>query len=639
MACTRPIHGRDYFNSWPIFEEVRDNPLYGYPYLNSIFNLTNATPDQQVNEYFINRMIRLDTSGSADKRGAINDLWGDMAKRLVTWDFQRQQWLAQANSQDGQGSSDPGTAWYFYQRCRTPLVQMPGAPGWYRPSREHLPQEFGWNIIPLQATAGTTVTCNFQPQCDPVRQSDWRACLVAVSTNVISANNPNNYASYSRLWNSGANSITLSADQNQLYLVVIATPQAIGTEVMADWWAYLEFAGLQFPYAVSFSNAAPLNVVEAKPTGVTWKNHTNTVDGTICKNIASTATVASTAYVSSNAMVLGSAQVLGSASIQDYAVVRDSAQVSGNAVVSGHGEVRDSAQVSGYAKVRDWGRVFGNAQVYGYAKVIEHANCGDSGNVVSGSAVIKGTTYVYSPSAFNGCLIMDGDSANGTPTPASYGVHFGWQWGQNPSIFPGLTNNNYQYCGLTFESTQFTENNKPYGISNNPVFALDQYGINHGFLMNGCRSAVDTGTGARGGYVLPLNGSNQYVELHYSVNDFNDTTIAVWFKWAGGVADQRIWSMGDGANKVMYLTPNDSGTGNLRFLITDGRTTNYLDGNAVPANVWTHVAIVFAQAASNSVLYVNGCRGGHQQCHYALSGQPERPADGQCELSGPWQRR
>jgi hypothetical protein len=458
----------------------------------------------------------------------------------------------------------------------------------------------------LRANAGTTVTCNFQPQCDPLRQSDWRACLVAVSTNLISANNPNQYASYSELWNTGANSITLSADQNQLYLVVIATPRAIGTEVMSDWWAYLEFAGLQFPYAVSFSNAPPLNVVEVKPTGVTWKNHTNAVDGTICMNIAGTATVAGTAYVSSNAMVLGSAQVLGSASIQDYGVVRDSAQVSGNAVVSGHGEVRDTAQVYGYAKVRDWGRVFGNAQVYGYAKVIEHANCGDSGNVVSGSAIIKGTTYVYSPSTFNGCLIMDGDSANGTTTPASYGVHFGWQWGQNPSIFTGRTNNNYQYCGLTFENTQFTENNKEYGISNNPVFALDQYGINHGFLMNGCRAAIDTGAGARGGYVLSLNGTNQYVELHNSVNDFNDTTIAVWFKNNGGPGDQRIWSLGDGGSKMMYLTPNDSDTGNLRFLITDGNTTNDLNGSAVPANVWTHVAVVFAQAASNSVLYVNG---------------------------------
>ena len=84
---------------------------------------------------------------------------------------------------------------------------------------------------------------------------------------------------------------------------------------------------------------------------------------------------------------------------------------------------------------------------------------------------------------------------------------------------------------------------------------MDQYGINHGFLMNGCRPAVDTGASTRGGYVLPLNGTNQYVELHNSVNDFNDTTIAVWFKWAGGAGDQRIWSMGDGTNKVMYLTP------------------------------------------------------------------------------------
>jgi hypothetical protein len=592
-----PIHGRDYFNSWPIFEMAIQTPGYGYPYMNLLFGESNATPQQQVHEYFINRMIRLDPSGAADKRGAVNDLWGEMAKRLVTWDFQRQQWLAQANSQDGQGSSDPGTAWYFYQRCRTPLVTMPGTPGWYRPSREHLPQEFGWNIIPLQVTNGTTVTCNFQPQCDPVRQSDWRACFVAVDSN--------GGATYSTKWNVGTNSLTLSADQNQLYLVIIATPLPIGTEVMSDWWAYLEYAGLQFPYALSLSNAAPLNVVEAAPSGVSWKTHTNP-DGTICRNIASGATVAGTAYVGSNAMVLGSAQVLGSASIQEYAVVRDSAVVSGNAVVSGHGEALDTAQVSGFAKVRDWGRVFGNAQISGYAKVIEHANCGDSGNVVSGSAVIKGTTEVYSPSTFTGCLIMDGDSANGTSTAASHGVHFGWQWGQNSSIFPGLTNNNYQYCGLTFENTQFTENGQQYGISNNPVFAVDQYGINHGFLMNGCRAAVDTGASLRGGYVLPLNGVNQYVELHNSVNDFNDTTIAVWYKNTGGPGGQQVWSLGNGSNKVMYLTPNDSATGDLLLVITDGITTNTLNGGALPANVWTHMAVVFAQAASNCTLYVNG---------------------------------
>ena len=42
-----PIHGRDYFNSWPIFEEIRDNPPYGYPFFNALFSLSNATPAQQ----------------------------------------------------------------------------------------------------------------------------------------------------------------------------------------------------------------------------------------------------------------------------------------------------------------------------------------------------------------------------------------------------------------------------------------------------------------------------------------------------------------------------------------------------------------------------------------------------------------
>lgn len=593
-----PIHGRDYFNSWPIFEEVRDNPTYGYPFINAVFNATNATPDQQVNEYFVNRMIRLDFSPAPDHQGAINDLWGETAKRLVTWDFQRQPWLAQANRQDGQGNSDPGSAWNFSQCTRTSLVTMPGQPGWYRPCREDLPMEFGWNIIPLQATPGATVTCNFQPVCDPVRNSDWRACLVALSTNVVSAQDPYNYASYSGLWNCGANSMTLSADQTQLYLVVVATPRGIGTETMV-WNAYLTFAGSQFPYTVSFTNTSPLNLVFTKPSGVAWHSHTNTADGTICGNLASGATVASTAYVGTNAMVLDSAQVLGNAQVLDYAVVRGSAVVQGTAVVSGHAVVQDTAQISGHGKVRDWGWVSQNNTVSGNAKVIEHAVVGDSGDInLSGSAVAKGTSELWttSPSsAFSGCIICEGDTANGGT--GSDGVLLGWGWGPQQSVIDGLTNNNWQYCGLTFE---------PGVETNDAVFALDQYGINHGFLMNGCLPAVDAGSSVRGGYVLPLNGANQYVELPNSVNDFNDTTIAVWFKWAGGAANQMVWSLGDGNQKMLYLTPADGATGDLLAVITDGKTTNVLNGGVVSSNVWTQAAVVFTGTNATATLYVNG---------------------------------
>ena len=150
--------------------------------------------------------------------------------------------------------------------------------------------------------------------------------------------------------------------------------------------------------------------------------------------------------------------VSGYARIEDYAVVRDSAQVRDYAVVSGHAMVQDSAQVYGNAKVRDWAQVFGNAQVYDNAKVIEHANVGDSGSVLYGSAIAKGTTYLYSPSTLQGCVIVDGDTANGNGSPgndgyvvADHGVHFGWQWGENPSIFSGLADNGYVYEQHTFE--------------------------------------------------------------------------------------------------------------------------------------------------------------------------------------------
>ena len=382
-----PSHGRHYYDSFMIWEAAREDARYGARWVNEVW--TNATPAQQQGEYVIDRMIRLDSSGSPDKAGALKDLWGDMAKKLVTWDYERQQWLATANK------PDDGSDWEFYQRCRTPLVRIAGAGDWYRPGRGHLPMEFGFNIIPLQATAGTTVSCNFAPHCDPVRQSDWRACLVAV--------NAAGGASYSTLWNSGTNSIPLSADQTKLYLVVIATPKPMKIAEPA-WQAYLTEAGLQFPYAVSFTNAAPKNVIHPAQSrggmvqhgnGGGWKSTSATVDGS--------------AYVGPNAQVLNSAQVKGMARIEDFAVVRNNAQVRDNAVVSGHAEVKDNAQVYGNAKVRDWGRVFGHAEIYENAKVIEHGNGGD-GNAathtkVYGNAIVKGTTYVYNTSTLNGPAI------------------------------------------------------------------------------------------------------------------------------------------------------------------------------------------------------------------------------------------
>ncbi|MGN6642412.1 MAG: DUF6055 domain-containing protein [Verrucomicrobiota bacterium] len=580
-----PAHGRDYYDSWVIWEAAKDDPRYGAAWVNSVW--TNATASQRVNEYILDRMIRLDSSGSADKAGAMKDLWGDMAKKMVTWDFARQRWLAQANTPWN------GDTWEWYTRCRAPLVKMPGTNGWYRPAREHMPQQFGFHFIPLSATPGATVTCNFQPLCDPVRQSDWRACLVAVSSN--------GDARYSTLWNDGVNSIALAADETQLFLSVIAVPKPMKIGDPA-WSEYTRDSGLQFPYTVAFNNATPLNVVYPAQSHTGMHQHTNGGGW-----VANTATVDGTAYVGPNAQVLNTAQVKNYARIEEFAVVRNNAQVRDQAVVSGHAMVYENAQVYGNAKVRDWAMIFGYAELFGDAKAIEHSGCGSgdaaSHNRVSGSVVLKGVTSVYSPSTFTGSLVCDGDTANGGT--GDHGVHFGWQWGQNPSIFTGLADNKYQYCGLTFERR-------------NAVFACDEFGINHGYLMGGSRPAVETGLGARGGYVLPLNGTNQYVELHNSVNDFRNLTVAVWVKWSGSVSDQRVWSMGDGASKVMYLTPMDSGTGKLRFVISDGVTTQSIDGlSALGAN-WNHVVVTLS--GGTGTLYVNGAQVGQ---NLSLTLQPD----------------
>jgi len=394
-------------------------------------------------------------------------------------------------------------------------------------------------------------------------------------------------ASYSSLWNIGTNSITLSADQSQLYLMVIAVPKPMKIADPA-WLEYTRDSGLQFPYTVSFTNAGPLHVTYPAQSRTGMHQHANGGGW-----VANTATVDATAYVGPDAQVLNTAQVRNNARIEEFAVVRNAAQVRDNAVVSGHAMVYENARVYGNAKVRDWAMIFGSTELYENARAIGQAGwgVGEAGSPKRGfgSAVLKGVTSVYSPSTFSGSLITDGDTANGGT--GDKGVHFGWQWGQNPSIFTGLADNGYQYSGLTFER-------------DNPVFAIDQYGINHGYLMNGCRTAKDSGTSVRGGRVLPLDGIGQYVELHNSLNDFRDSTFAVWCKPAGGAADQRLWSLGDGGGRVMYLTPNDAGTGALRFVITDGVTTQSLTGPVLAADQWQHLAVVFS--GTTCTLYVGG---------------------------------
>ena len=342
------------------------------------------------------------------------------------------------------------------------------------------------------------------------------------------------------------------------------------------------------PYRVQFvsTSATPYLVV---PTGggTGWHHHTNGNGW-----VKDSATVNSTAYVGPNALVYDTAQVRGYARIEDYAQVLTTSQVRDNAIVSGHAVIKDQAQIYGYAKIRDWATVDGNAQIYENARVIEHAYVGQHVTYF-GNAIIKGCAQDYDLDgthypAVSGCAIKDGDCTNyGSMTK---GVLTGCVYGADTARIAALPDNNYMYCGYPFDTIK-------------PNLAVDLYGLVHGYLMGG-PTIVDGGATNRHS-VLALDGTDDYVELPSGVSDFTDYSIAVWVKWTGSANDQRIFSFGNGSNKYLYLTPKDATTGKLRFVITDGTTTQYLDGTAALASgTWTHVAVTLS--GNTGILYVNG---------------------------------
>ena len=579
-------NGRAYYDAYLLPEVLYEDPNLGAPFIVKLWTQANGGSG----EYMFDAMARLWPVGEADPYNAVKDHIGITATHNVTWDYLYKQYYRFTTSYT-MNASPFNDQW---RRGTSELVLQPGSTTWYRPPFEHAPCQGGYDICPIALTGksagGYSVSVDFEPLWDAVRKSDWRACFVAV--------NGAGDARYSNMWNSGINTITLSADENILYLVVCATPDFQGFDGFSG---PLMTASATSPqsYRVAFvnTNARPY-LVGYTGGGSGWHQHSN--GGGWVKN---TATVDATAYVGPNAVVYDTAKVLNYARVEDYAQVLTSAQVRDNAIVSGHAVIKDSAQIYGNAKVRDWVTVDGNAQVYGNGKVLQHAYV-TSHSSCYGDGVLKGCAWDFDVdsstyASTSGCGIKDADCSN--YAILTKGVLMGWVWGANQGRADALTDNAYLYCGYQFDTTS-------------PNYALDKYGITYGYLIGG--PTIVNGGATNRGSVLSLDGSSQYVELQRDTSDFRDSTIAVWAKWTGSANDQKIWSMGNGSTKYLYLTPKDSTTGKLRFVITNGTTTQYLDGAAVmPASTWTHVAVVFSGSTFNTTtgqwtatatLYVNG---------------------------------
>jgi hypothetical protein len=571
------------YNCTSIFNYFMEAPGYGANFINKlVFDPNLNTAPDYLSDDVIRKAIRVDTSGAVDKAGAIRDGLGMMNAKMLNMDF----WNHRVNNafpydQDAYRYINYNGMPQGYHFTRIPMVRQPGVSGiWYRPQWTCTPQSLSNSYIPLTVTATgslRTVTCDFQPVADAVRGTSFRACFVAFG--------PSKEPRYGRLWNAGVNSFTLGDGETAVYLAVIACPK-----IQNAASGHSDYTGdnvAMFPYRISLTGADPKGWQWPVPGGLV--THAN---GGGKK--ASSATVDASAYIGPNAMVLGTAKVYGNSRIEDFAVVDKSAVIgrngqADNPVVSGHAYVTDTAQVYGHAKVRDYGWVWGASKVYDNAIVMAHTML--NGATVYGSAVMNQAPLRDPNLNFNGSYSgsaqVGGDCSSLGVMNSDRGV-----WCEFPAI--SVADNKYQYLGYNFQKKS-------------SVFAMDQYGMNHSYLLGEPQVVGDTVSGVATS-VISLNGVNQYVELRPDAVDFADITIAAWVKWNGSGTDQMIFSTGNGATtgaKVMHLTPKDGTTGNLRWTISDGTTTQYLNGTGpLQSNVWTHVAITLA--ANTGTLFVNG---------------------------------
>ena len=566
-----PSSGRTYYHDRLMFEYLAQTPEYGPMFISKLWYDGPTEKDAQPYPWIAFNRI------NPYPQFTLADEYTKMAMRNVTYDY-----VTYVDAQGKPGNTPWGndgvvsTVNRYRQAAegskadiqrwqRIVLQKIPYSPEWWRVPKEQAPQQLGWNICPLKATAGK-VTATLEGYVDPKRGSDWRAAFVGVDAGgkpvygeVFGPKKPQSF--------------DVKSDIKELYLVVCATPtNMIAIDMVGD---FRSFEQEQFPYKVKFAGCEPLDVMTmAKPTA-SGAPHANG-DGFV----ASTAKVNATAYVGPNAQVLGNSQVLGNARIGDYAVVQN-ATVKDNAVVGGHALVTDGSTIAEHAKIRDYAVVRGQTTVQGNARILEHAAISTK-KTCSDNVTVKGVANVYGGSQ-SGTAMIDGFYAKGNEI--TKGKWFTWSWGQGKN--PGEIDEDFGglYADYDFED-------------GHPWMAHDAFGATWGYLVGAPKyQAVPE----RKSQAIVLNGKNQFIELPKDVADMRNCTYTVDFKWDGG-GGARIFEFGNPGGDAMWLSPSEKGK--LIFAIRKGNVVEQVSAPAVKKGVWMTVRVVVG--GSRAILFVDG---------------------------------
>ena len=122
---------------------------------------------------------------------------------------------------------------------------------------------------------------------------------------------------------------------------------------------------------------------------------------------------------------------------------------------------------------------------------------------------------------------------------------------------------------------------------------------------NHCAVYGDTiwAEGYDGEGALSLNGTDNFVQLPYTVASHDELTIACRVYWAGGNNWQRIWDFGSGTDNYLFLSPK-CGSG-MRFAIKNGGAEQQMTySKNLTMNTWVHVVVTIGP--EGAALYLDG---------------------------------